>query len=263
MKSLLHKLTVSIALLFLSQLAFAVDQSKPLFEQTAVSSLVQDYANLLTPEEKKNFEVQLNQISRETSSQILLVTVTDLFGYDKNDYASRLGEAWGVGGKKDNGVVILILPKTDEHKGEISIQTGYGIEGLIPDITAERIVQQEMIPQFKNGQFGAGIQAAIGVIVKLTKGEFKADQYGQSESDGAMIFIVLVFFLILFVILKAKIKGGGQNFGSTAAGLGAASFLSGMGRPSSGGFGGFSSGSGGFGGFGGGSFGGGGAGGSW
>ena len=267
MKKIFHSLL--IVLVSLSSL-FAIDQNTPLFEQKPVQALVQDYAHFLSPNEDQKLQQKLNQLSRETSTQILFVTVNSLLGYDKNDYATRLGEAWGVGGKEDNGIVILVQPKTATQRGEVSIQVGYGIEGLVPDAVAKRIVEYEIIPNFKKGKNYRGIDAAVNVISDLTKGEFTADKYlerngGKNEGNWAP-FILFILMAIFFGFMRFRgarqysighnvpfwIAMGMMNSGHRGGGF--SDFSSGGGS-----FGG----SGGFGGFGGGSFGGGGAGGSW
>ncbi len=262
-------LSLFILLISFSSL-FAIDNDKPLFEQKPVQSLVQDYAQFLSANEDQKLQQKLNQLSNETSTQILFVSVNNLFGYDKNDYATRLGEAWGVGGKEDNGIVILVLPKSGRTKGQIAIQVGYGIEGIVPDIVAKRIVENEVIPNFRNGKNYRGIDAAVNVITDLSKGKFTADKYlkrngGKNKGNWAP-FISFLFFAIIFGFMR--FRGARQySIGHNVP------FWIAMGMMSSGtrggGFSNFSSGggsfgsSGGFGGFGGGSFGGGGAGGSW
>ena len=260
-------------LLFLVDFSFAIDKTKPLFEQEPVQSLVQDYTQFLTEKQDQKLNQKLNTLSRETSTQILFVTVDNLFGYDKNDYATRLGEAWGIGGKEDNGVVILVLPKSAKHKGQVAIQVGYGLEGLIPDVVAKRIVEHEIIPNFKKGKYYRGIDASVDVITSLTKGKFTADTYlarnkgrQAAESENWLPFIFFIFFFIFFIILRSK-SGRHQSMGSNLP-FWIAMGMMGSSRGHGGGFSDFSSGGGsfgggGFGGFGGGSFGGGGAGGSW
>lgn len=248
---------------------YAVENDKPLFEQKPVQSLVQDYAQFLSPNEDQKLQKKLNALSRETSTQILFVTVNDLFGYDKNDYANRLGEAWGIGGKEDNGIVILVQPKLGNRKGEVSIQVGYGMEGIIPDIVANRIVEYEILTNFKKGKYYRGIDAAVNVITDLSKGKFTADKYmernGGQRKGNWTPFITFIILAIFFGIMK--IRGARQySIGHNVPFWIAMGMMSSAGR--GGGFSNFSSGGGsfgggGFGGFGGGSFGGGGAGGSW
>lgn len=269
------KQTILYFLVFLISFSSLKAEEKqiPLFEKKPVQALVQDYAQFLTKEQDKKIQKKLIKLSNETSTQILFVTVNSLMGYDKNDYATRLGEAWGVGGKEDNGIVILVQPKVGNAKGEIAIQVGYGLEGIIPDIVAKRIVEHEIIPNFKNGKYFRGIDAAIDVITDISKGQFTADKYlernkSRKSSEGSWTpFISIILFAIIFGIMR--IRGARQySIGHNVPFWIAMGMMSSSGGSSGGGFSNFSSGGGsfgggGFGGFGGGSFGGGGAGGSW
>ena len=103
------------------------------------------------------------------SSRPVSYTHLDVYkrqGYDINDYAARLGEKWGVGQKgKDNGIVILIKPKSGREKGEVAISVGYGLEGVVPDITASRIIRNEIIPAFQADNYLSLIH------ISLTQGE--------------------------------------------------------------------------------------------
>lgn len=109
--------------------------------------LVNDFAGILG--DCQWLEDSLERIAMETSNQICVVTMDDFGGYDKAMMAYSIGEQWGVGKKgNNNGVVILIKPKTAEGKGEAFIAPGYGLEGAITDATSTRIVNQEMIPYF-------------------------------------------------------------------------------------------------------------------
>ena len=235
-----------------------------MFEQKPVQSLVQDYAHFLNEQDQRSIEQALNQLSLETSTQILFVTVPSLLGYDKNDYATQLGDAWGVGGQQNNGIVFLIQPKTNSQKGEVSIQVGYGIEPLIPDVVAKRIIESEIIPAFKKGQNAAGVAKAIQTMMSLTKKEFSAQNYlkqhPSKKTKGVFpsLFIMLFFGLMIFLRIKSTRQ---YSIGHNVPFWIALGMMSSSSR--SGGFSNFSSGGGGFGGFGGGSFGGGGAGGSW
>lgn len=232
--------------------------------------LVNDFASVLNKNESNQLEGALVQFARESSTQIVLVTVGDLEGFDKADYAVRLAEKWGIGQKgKDNGLVILLKPKTRTGKGEVYIATGYGLEGVLPDaILNGAVIDKEMIPYFKQGDYFSGLASGIKVIMDLSSEEYTAEQYQQSVGGGGSIipFIVIVFVLIFGVFGR----GRRRRFYSPGSSLPfwLAMGMMGGGRSHGGSFNNFSSGggsfgSGGFGGFGGGSFGGGGAGGSW
>ncbi len=255
------KLLVALSLLL--SVGFLVAQEIP--EPMQPPRLVNDFAGLLNESEWTRLEGKLRNYHDTTSTQIYVVIVNDLLGYDKADYAFRLGEKWGVGQKgKNNGAIILLKPKVGNQQGEVYIATGYGLEDVIPDALANRIVDKEMIPNFKQNNYYMGIDAATNVMIDLASGKFTAEQYesGGGLAGGIAVLIFLFFFFIIFSRLN---RTRGRSIGHNIPLWIALGMLSGGGGRS-GGFGGFSSGGGSFGGFsggGGGSFGGGGAGGSW
>ena len=234
--------------------------------------LVNDFANILNNNEVGQLEGVLEQFARETSTQIVLVTIASLDGYDPGDYAPRLAEQWGVGQKgKDNGIVILLKPKTNESSGEVFIATGYGLEGVLPDaIINSTVIENEMIPYFKQDDYLGGLASGIKVIMDITRGEYSAEQYQQNagREGGSFIPFVIIMFVLIFGVFGRSRRRRFYSPGRSLPFWLAIGMMSGAGRRSSGSFGNFSSGGGsfgggGFGGFGGGSFGGGGAGGSW
>lgn len=234
--------------------------------------LVNDFADMLNSEEVNILERKLVAFNDSTSTQIAIVIVKDLKGYAPSDYAQRLGEKWGVGQKgRNNGILILVKTKTDT-KGEVQIATGYGVEGPIPDLACTDIVNNEILPAFRNGDYFGGLDKATTTLMSLARGEFSAAEYSQSPKkksgkDTPVGFIIIV--IIIFIAMISRKSGGKNNKNISTGGLPFWLLLGmmGSGRGShSGSWGGFSGGgggSGGFGGFGGGSFGGGGAGGSW
>ncbi len=235
--------------------------------------LVNDFAKVFNSNQSNKMEKELRIFNNETSTQIVVLTILDLCGYDPSSYAYQIGEQWGVGDAKfNNGVVVLLKPKTSSSKGEVFIATGYGLEGALPDAFLKRLVSKEMIPHFKNNDYFTGVSSALNVIMEVSRGEYTADSYHKKSKKSIPVFpIIFLFFAILFMIVRfasnAKHYAKTNNLGFWAAFwlLNSSSnrhhgryqnFRSG-----NGGFGNF--GGGGFGGFGGGSFGGGGAGGSW
>ncbi len=237
--------------------------------------LVNDFAGVLTGDEVQSLERKLVMFNDSTSTQIVVVLVKSLNGYDKNEFARLIGEQWGVGQKgKNNGAVLLVKPKYPNEKGEACIQTGYGLEGAIPDALAKRIYENEMLPNFKNGNYYAGIESATSTMISLAKGEYTADQYNKRTNKKSSPFGLLIPIIIIGVVFMF-IRGSraqGMSVGKSIPFWTAFWLLGSMGRGHSGSWNDFSSGSGGFGGggggggfggFGGGSFGGGGAGGSW
>ncbi|GAG06182.1 unnamed protein product, partial [marine sediment metagenome] len=174
-----------------------------------------------------------------------------------------------VGQKEfDNGIVILVKPKTSESKGEVFIATGYGLEGVVPDAIANRIVDKEIIPRFKQEEYYSGLNAATNTLISLTKEEYTAKEYYESTKrpSGSMGIFGIVLLIFIFSIFGRMRRARHYSMGHGIPFWIAMSMLGSGGRSHGSGFGNFSSGSGGFGGFsggGGGSFGGGGAGGSW
>ena len=262
------KKIITILLVFLGLTAVSIAQIP---ERPKPPRLVNDFANVLGENEVNQMESTLSQFARQTSTQIVIVTVPDFGGYDRAEYGQRLGEAWGVGQKEnDNGLVILLKPKTRDSRGEVFIATGYGMEAVLPDALLNRdIVEAEMIPRFKENDYFGGLAAAINVIMEITRGEYTAKDYQEkieSGSGGGSI-VGLLFFIGLILLFGRSRKRRFYSPGRSLPFWLAMGMMSGS-RRSSGSFGNFSSGSGsfgggGFGGFGGGSFGGGGAGGSW
>jgi len=212
-----------------------------------------------------------------TSTQIAIVTVKSLCGNDKVAFTQELAEAWGVGQKGlDNGIVVMVKPKYSNERGEVRIEVGYGLEGVLPDAIAKQIVENEMIPSFKQNDYSSGIAKAVTIIEEITKGEYTASTYSKKRKRKAKSFPIIPLFFVgffIFIMLASTFSRARRYGARNNMGLWAALWL--MGSMNSrhrghynnftsggGGFGGFGGG-GGFGGFGGGSFGGGGAGGSW
>lgn len=235
------------------------------------NTLVNDYTNTLNSSQVAALEQKLVAFDDSTSIQISVVIIPSLDGYDIGDYAYQLGRAWGIGGKEKN-TGVLVLTSIGDRK--VTIQTGYGIEGALPDAIAKRIIENEIKPNYKNGDYAAGLTAGTDAIISYTKGEYKNTNPKKikKEKGFPVGLLILIAIVVISLIGRGGKGGGGRNvigsrgaadmvWWSVLAGLGSGGRSSG-GFGGGGGFGG-SSGGGGFGGFGGGSFGGGGASGSW
>lgn len=226
--------------------------------------LVNDFAGLFSSRQVRMLEDSLVAFDKKTSNQIAIVTLDDLGGMDAAQMATEIGIKWKVGGEDNNGIVILIKPK-NSTRGEVFIATGYGLEGVLPDATCHMIVNQEMIPYFKNGDYWSGVNAALAVIKPIAAGEYSKEQYEEDSSGKVWMFGLLAIIIIGMIAIMSR-SGRGGNGGNNSGTMGPGGIFFG-GFPIGGfGHGGRSGGgfsSGGFGGFGGGDFGGGGAGGSW
>ena len=185
-----------------------------------------------------------------------------------NQYAAELGERWGVGGKKnDNGVIILVA----KNERQVSLQTGYGMEHIIPDAIAKRITENTIKPNFQQGEYYKGLNDATSVIISVASGEYQADpsMARGGEEEGPSLFMIIIIIILVAIILSRMGRGGGGGRGGRrySRTLGGPVIIpGGFGTFRTGGGifgGGFGGGGGGFGGFGGGSFGGGGASSNW
>ncbi|MCC9169125.1 TPM domain-containing protein [Pontibacter harenae] len=244
---------------------FALAQNSDFPPRPNPPRLVNDLANILSAEEEAALEQKLVNYNDTTSTQITIVTLTSIGDYNVGDYATELGQRWGVGGgENDNGLVILVAMQ--ERK--VFIATGYGMEHLVPDAIAKRITERTLKPRFKQEQYYQGLNEAVNLIISLASGEYQADpQAAQGEGGGgpSMIFIIIIVMLIVFLFSRRGGGGGGRGGRRYARTFGGPVIIpGGFGTFRSGGgmFGG-GGGGGGFGGFGGGGFGGGGAGSSW
>lgn len=229
-----------------------------------VQKPVYDYAQLLSSSQEQRLNQKLIKYADTTSTQIVVVTIESLEGSEIQYYGAELAQKWGIGQKgKDNGLLILV----SKNDRKVGIQTGYGLEGSLTDALSRRVIEYYITPEFKKGNFYAGLDQGTTAIIQILAGEFKGEPRSNSNGDeGKGIgFIIFVIILIILFISNRGGKGRGGRRSSTGDIL-PWILLSGMGsnRSSGGGFGSGGFGGGGFGGgFGGGGFGGGGASGSW
>jgi uncharacterized protein len=225
--------------------------------------LVTDQAGVLSSDELAALEAKLVAIDNSSSNQIAVVILSSLEGQPKEEYANKLFREWGIGNKKTNNGVLVLVAIQDR---QIRIEVGYGLEGAIPDVTALSIIDNDIKPAFKAGAYYKGLDKATDDLAKAAVGEYKEARKKKRKSDGnPLVFILVVIFIV--IILSKRGGGGGSNinrggFSDFTTGMLLGSLLNG-GSSRGGGWGGGDFGGGGFGGFGGGSSGGGGAGGGW
>ena len=225
--------------------------------------LMTDLAGMLGRSAADDIESQLVLLWQDTGAQFAVVTVPDLGGDDIEDYSVRLFEAWGIGeAGKDNGLLLLIAAEEREMKFE----TGYGLEGELPDAFLGKVIDQALVPKFRAGNQAAGIEASIKMISDRLKGRAGEGPGSDKSSDsvgeiaGVIVFLIIVMVIIAISSRRRGPRGKGPGSGS---GGGGGTWRAPMTLPkSTGGRSGGSS-SGGFGGFGGGRSGGGGAKGGW
>lgn len=222
--------------------------------------LVNDFTGLLSDQQQITLNNKLLEFNNQTSTQIYIVTHNDLQGYAVGEFGQLMAEKWGIGQKgKDNGILVLVSPENRK----VTIQTGYGLEGAVPDAIAKRLIENVITPAFKMGNYYAGLDSVTQVLMSLTQGEFTAEDYLKGNGEGRIpvgfIIVIIMLFLVFSGIFRTK-----RRFYSPTRSI--PWWMLGTGTSSQSGWGSFSSGGGGFGGFsggGGGSFGGGGASGGW
>ncbi|MEH6789372.1 TPM domain-containing protein [Parasphingorhabdus sp.] len=228
---------------------------------------VVDQADLLDPAQEAELTAKLEALETQSNRQLVVATVNSLEGYDIADYGYQLGRTWGIGqdgegeAEKDNGLILLVAP----NERKVRVEVGYGLEGIMTDALSSMVIQNDILPQFRDGNMAGGVIAGVDRISsQLTLPEDEArliaqdaeQQTGKSDGENIGLIIFWGFILIFFVIIPMFSNRGGKRY-RRGAGPVVIWGGGGFGGGSSGGFGG-----GGFGG-GGGSFGGGGASGGW
>ena len=222
--------------------------------------LVNDFAGAFTPEQRDSLETVLVAFDDSTSNQVCVVTVTTLDGMDVSDYAVRLGNSWGIGSHRNNGLLVLLKTRTGEEDWiDVNIQVGKGLEGAIPDVYASRIIRNIRGPRLRDRRddYWRATTLACEELMKLASGEISEPRDGEDDEDDWVSDLVAALFilLLLWILFRRTRSSRGRFRSGPGSGLGGGVYYGG------GWSGGRSSGrsSGGFGGFGGGSFGGGGA----
>lgn len=221
-----------------------------------ITDYVVDQTGTLTPSEKNSLISKLRTFDTQTSTQIVIVIINSLEGETIEEKSIEIAEYNKIGRKgNDNGILILVA-KNDR---KVRIEVGYGLEGILPDVRVNDILERDIKPNFQAGEYYEGLDKAVNSIIKLTKGEYQSDKKNENGSSwtfellkiiGSIVFIVIVIFIrgIFWGVGKTILGGssrGGRWFSGGGSGFSSGGF-------SSGGFSG-----------GGGSFGGGGASGSW
>ncbi len=231
--------------------------------------IITDGADMLTAAEEQQLGMRLRHYADTTSTQIVVVTIPDLEGDDIARRATAIGQEWGVGQRgRDNGIVVLV--SRDDR--QIFIAPGYGLEGVIPDVVAARIVRNIITPLFREGHYYEGLALGTDALMRVAAGEFEMEELAGEDIDVGSVLGLLLFIIVMGFLFARLGRGGRNNRGRRGDALPwlliAGSTLS-SGYRGGGGFGGSGFGGGGFGGgfggggFGGGGFGGGGAGGGW
>ena len=278
----ISRLLAGIALL----LSMATGQTAWAQEFSELTGRVVDTANIIPDEDEAALTAKLEALETQSQRQFVIATLPDLQGYDIADYGYQLGREWGIGdAERNDGILLLVAPNDRKTR----IEVGYGLEGIMTDAMSSVIINQQMLPRFREGDYAGGINAAADTIIQqltLPEDEARAiaaqtaaERPASGSKKASIDFPTIIFlgFFLLFVILPMLRSGGRRgkryrrNGTLTGSGVGdiilwemGSAVLRGAlnGDNDGGGWGGGGGGGGGFGG-GGGSFGGGGASGGW
>jgi uncharacterized protein len=246
---------LAVALVLCCAAALQTTQAAELVYPDRPTARVNDFAGLLTPAQRADLERTLADFERRTTNQLLVATFQSTGGGVPEDLTIRLAEKWKVGGREnDNGLILVVF--VDERK--VRFEVGYGLEGALPDALAIRIINSEITPRFRQGDYAGGITAGMSAAMRAIEGEYSAPADGgtrkRNVKKGIGGLIIPLIFILIF--LFGGRRGRNALLWYMVLGGGRGGFTGGRGGFSGGGFGGgFSPG--------GGSFGGGGATGSW
>jgi uncharacterized protein len=220
-----------------------------------------DYAQVVSAGTAAQLDKTLEDFERQSSDQIVVAVFPKMQSDSSiEDYTVRVARSWQAGQKnKNNGAVLFVF--VQDHK--LFLQVGYGLEGVLPDALCKQIIDDQITPRFKAGDYDGGLTAGVQAILAATKGEYKgtgttvAEQIRHLKEIVPVVFIVIILLFIFLVFLRGGNLGRGYSCwtigsGGSSGGWGGGGFSGGGGYSGGGGFSG-----------GGGSFGGGGAGGGW
>jgi uncharacterized protein len=186
---------------------------------------VHDEANVLSPGAVRQLEQILKAERDSTSNQIAILIVPSLEGEDMDGFGIRVAEKWKAGdAKKDNGVIFIVAIQDRKMR----IEVGQGLEGVLTDALSSRINRNEVAPNFRQGNYDAGIMAGTMAIIQAIKGQYVNTDPPQRKRGGKSPWGTLIFIIILVIIMSRRGGGGGMG-GYWAAGM-AGSLLGGGGR---------------------------------
>lgn len=187
-----------VTLSLLSLVSVKVISTAHALEFPEPRGFVNDFANILSSAARQNLEQKLTQLEQDSTIEITVVTVESLGGTTIEEYAVKLFENWQIGKKdQDNGVLLLIAP----NERELRVEVGYGLEPVLTDSQAGRIIRNIITPEFKKGDYDTGVVNGVAAITKIVHGE-AVDLDGE-ESDGDGVWILFVIGAIFLSYLSS------------------------------------------------------------
>ncbi len=164
----------------------------------ALRGRVNDYAQILTPEQSNALDAQLARLEQDTGHQVAVLTLPSLDGEDIEGFSIRVAENWKIGKKGfDNGVILIVAVKDRK----LRLEVGYGLEGILPDLTANRIIRDYIVPLFRSGDFAAGIVSGINAVEKVIRKEplpetARKQAQGRGSSLNFIVMLVITFAIL-------------------------------------------------------------------
>jgi len=197
--------TQVLCLLFTLNVALAI-------EVPTLKQRVNDYANILSPATEGQLENVLTTLEKVESTQIAILTINSLEGESLEAFTLRVVENWQLGQEKlDNGA-LLFIAKNDR---KIRIEVGYGLEGVLTDLTAGRIIRNVITPNFKNGNFDQGVIDGVSAMIAAVRGEYADQGIEHSRSSNQDEFTGYLIFMLFFLFNIGKIFGRNKVLGGT------------------------------------------------
>jgi uncharacterized protein len=191
LKKLLNIFLAGIFFLLWASYASALDVP-------ALKGRVNDYGDMLSPSTERQLDAVLGELERTDSTQIVVLTIKSLKGDSLEDFSIRVADKWKIGQKgKDNGAILLV----SKNDRKIRIESGYGLEGSLTDLTSGRIIRNVIAPYFKRGDFDGGISNGVYAMIQAVRGEYKGDakpvrSRGRRASGSSLVPILLMLFII-------------------------------------------------------------------
>lgn len=195
-----------------------------------LNSRVTDLSGLLSSSDQSFLSSQLEALEKNNKIQMAILVVPDTGYEDIEQFSIRVAESWKLGSKRDDNGLLLVINTGGRR---MRLEVGYGLEGMLPDLRAKRIIDNVLVPAFKEQQYSQGISSAIGAIAKLSEGEtdsFEALTQGRHSSDDEEVtfldFIFFIFIVGIIILSKGRVlilpggSGGSYSGGSFGGGGG-------------------------------------------
>lgn len=172
----------------------------------SLTGRVVDAANILSPATEAALTTKLEALEKQTSRQLVIVTVPSLQGYEIEDYGYQLGRAWGIGEKgRNTGVLLLVAP----NERRVRVEVGYGLEGVLTDALSNVVLQQRVLPRFRTGDFEGGVVAGADALIEQlslpdeqAQARVAASTTAKTASNSSTPIVLLVL-LGLWVVVGA------------------------------------------------------------